>query len=302
MKTLCFGSLNLDNTYEIPHFVRAGETLQSTAVRLAPGGKGFNQTVAFSRAGGRIEMAGNIGTDGTVLLDFLSATGVGTDRIRRLENIRTGHAIIQCTPDGQNCILLYEGANGAVTGEQIRDSLKEFEPGDLLILQNEVNMLPEIMEEALSRGMRIAFNPSPFDETLNSLPLDEMEWLIVNETEACGILGRNCPKSGTGMIRELGKRFRNRSVILTMGTQGSFCFHEDAVYEQSAFQVDTVDTTGAGDTYLGYFLFTYYSTGNIPEAMRTASAAAALAASKHGAAESIPVPEQVREFLSKGQK
>ena len=148
MKVLCFGSLNIDYVYQVPRFVSAGETLAAGSLRRFSGGKGLNQSVALSRAGAEVFHAGAIGRDGGFLLEELQAAGVHTDCVEILEDVPTGHAIIQKTDSGENCILLYGGANRQITQAQIDRTLSRFGSGDALVLQNEINELPYLMERA----------------------------------------------------------------------------------------------------------------------------------------------------------
>ena len=135
MKILNFGSLNIDYVYSVDHFVRAGETISSHAMEVFCGGKGLNQSVAFARAGADVYHAGCIGAEGAMLVDMLKDSGVDTDLVRTVAGTACGHAIIQVSPGGENCILLYGGANQAITAEQIDQTLACFCDGDLLILR-----------------------------------------------------------------------------------------------------------------------------------------------------------------------
>ena len=166
MKVLCFGSLNIDFTYRVRHFVKKGETLAADSLRIYSGGKGMNQSIALARAGASVWHAGAVGEDGLFLIKELKAAGVRTELIEIREEERTGNAIIQNDAAGDNCILLYGGANRTITREQADRALSGFGPGDFLVLQNEVNGLPYIMERAKEKGMQIAFNPSPMDEAV----------------------------------------------------------------------------------------------------------------------------------------
>jgi len=148
MKILNFGSLNIDYTYQVEHFVRAGETLSSDSLQIFSGGKGLNQSIALSRAGADVWHAGAVGKeDGEFLLRQLEEAGVHTEFIAHTEG-KTGHAIIQKDPTGQNCILLYGGANQEITRQMADRVLESFEEGDFLILQNEISEIGYIMEKA----------------------------------------------------------------------------------------------------------------------------------------------------------
>ena len=154
MKVLCFGSLNIDYVYDVPHFVQGGETLASRSLHAYTGGKGLNQSVALARAGLEVYHAGAIGPDGEFLLELLREAGVNTEHVERLTDVRTGHAIIQKNEKGDNCILLYGGANRSITRQQIDRTLAGFSGGDALVLQNEISELPYLVERAKAAGIR----------------------------------------------------------------------------------------------------------------------------------------------------
>ena len=196
MRVLCFGALNLDHTYQVERFPRPGETISAAGYAVHAGGKGLNQAIALARAGAEAHMAGCVGPDGGRLLDLLRADGVQTDCVEETA-LPTGHAVIQVDGGGQNCILIFPGANGAVSREQAGRTLARFSAGD------------------------------------------------------------------------------------------------GAVLRQAAFPVTAVDTTGAGDTYLGYFLATYLQTGSPEAALERAARAAAVAVTRMGAAEAIPRAEEL---------
>ena len=292
MKALCFGSLNIDYTYRVDHFVARGETLLSLGLQVFSGGKGLNQSIALSRAGAAAYHAGSIGTDGLFLLEELRQAGVNTDCVTVSREIRTGHAIIQNSPDGDNCILLYGGANQAIERAQVDAVLARFAPGDVLVLQNEVNELDYIMERAHEHGLRIALNPSPMNEKIMSLPLHTVDWLLLNEVEAEQLLGYDVT-DGAAAAAQLHEKFPRTAIVLTMGRQGSY-YHDGAqALHQSAFPVHAVDTTAAGDTYTGYFLAGILENRPVQEAMALGAKAAAISVTRKGAAPSIPLRSEV---------
>ena len=142
MKALCFGPLNIDFTYQVPRFVQPGESLVSTGLQMFPGGKGLNQAIALARSGVETWIAGAIGPDGRFLMDTLNDAGVHTELLMLQKEQHTGHAIIQCLPDGENGILLHSGANHCITVDMVVRALEGFGEGDLLVVQNEINALP----------------------------------------------------------------------------------------------------------------------------------------------------------------
>ena len=297
MKVLCFGSLNIDYVYSVDHFVAKGETLSSTGLQVFTGGKGLNQSIALAKAGTDVYHAGAIGPDGKFLLEAMRDAGVNTDYVSVLTTERTGNAIIQCDKDGDNCILLYGGTNQMITTEQVDNVLSHFSAGDYLILQNEINQLPYIMEQAHAKGMVIVLNPSPMNEKILALPLEYVNIFMLNEVEAGQIL--NCGKevAHTQLAEGLLEKFPGSTVVLTLGGDGSICISKDTCVTQAAFKVSVVDTTAAGDTFTGFFIGCLLCGKAMQEAMEEASAAAAIACSRPGAAPSIPTPGEVKEFL-----
>lgn len=295
MKTLCFGSLNIDHVYTVPRFVAAGETLSSDALETFPGGKGLNQSVALARAGAETYHAGAVGADGAFLLETLRAAGVRTEHVETLPGVYTGHAIIQRNAVGENCILLHGGANRAVTRAQIDRTLARFSAGDLLVLQNEISELDYLARQGKARGMIVALNPSPMDgAVLNALPCADL--LLLNETEAAALLASDMPEDFTDAARLLRKRF-SAAVVLTLGAAGSIYADIGTLLTQEAFPVQAVDTTGAGDTFTGYFLAGMTEGLGAAQSLRIASAAAALAVTRPGAAPSIPARGEVSQRL-----
>ena len=307
-KILSFGSLNIDYVYSVDHFVQKGETLASGALEIFSGGKGLNQSVALGRAGAEVFHAGAVGPDGQFLLDLLQEAGVDTHLVKQLESVRTGNAIIQRDPEGNNCILLYGGANQAITREQVKESLEGFGAGDYIVLQNEINQMPFLMEQAHAKEMHIVLNPSPMNGRIFEMPLGCVDYLILNEVEAAQILEADTPalgdekaalgdeKAGEAMAELLKKKFPRSRIVLTLGENGSVYCGEETRIRQPAYAVRAVDTTAAGDTFTGYFIAGISRGMSAEEALDTASRAAAIAVTKPGAAPSIPAWEQVQDW------
>lgn len=298
MKALCFGSLNIDYTYKLDHFVQKGETISSKELIVCSGGKGLNQSIALSKAGAFTYHAGAIGEDGRFLLEQMEEAGVNTDYVAILPDVRSGNAIIQNDKSGDNCIILYGGANQAITKEQVQTVLKNFEKGDFIVLQNEINELDYIVEYANELGMKIVLNPSPMNEKIISLPLDCVNYFMVNEIEALQILEKEGSKEMEGLTiaEELRERFPNASVVLTMGEKGSIYMDANETVVQPAFRVQAVDTTAAGDTFTGFFIGGLMRGLEPKEAMLEATKASAIAVTRQGAAPSIPTLEEVEAF------
>ncbi len=293
MKILNFGSLNLDLVYQMPHFVRAGETLSSTSFTRSVGGKGLNQSVALAKAGAQVYHAGLVGEDGEMLRSFLQENGVDVRFVRTVD-APSGHAVIQVEPAGNNCIFLYGGANQCVTEAFIREALEPFEAGDFLILQNEINDIGRIIELAADRGMQVVLNPSPIADNLKSLPLERISWFILNEIEGAELSGR----SDAGDVLEgLTALYPHARIVLTLGSEGSVYAGEGRRVHQSAYRVKAVDTTAAGDTFTGFFFAAMAEGAPVEEALRRASKASAISVTRPGAAASIPTLDEVLEAL-----
>ena len=301
MKVLNFGSLNIDYVYSLDHFVQKGETISSDALHIFPGGKGLNQSVALGRAGVTVSHAGAVGKDGDFLLELLKESCVDTKYIQVLEGVQTGTAIIQNDKSGDNCIILYSGANHQITKEQIANTISDFEKGDFLVLQNEINGMESIMRVAEEKGLKIVLNPSPMNEKILELPLQYVDYFVLNEVEAAQILGLDniSEKDGEKFVRELHDAYPRAKIVLTLGAEGSIYFDGEKLYRQRAYKTEVVDTTAAGDTFSGFFIAGILRGDTVEQAMDTAARAAGIAISRPGAAPSIPKIEEVLEFSFK---
>ena len=292
MKVLNFGSLNLDYTYQVPHIVREGETISSNDVQMHLGGKGFNQSVALARAGVPVYHAGLVGEEGLDFYDACEECGIKTDYIKTVTG-RCGHTIIQVDKDGQNSIVLFGGANQKNTKEYVDEVLKNFETGDILLLQNEINELPYIIDQAFAKGMTIVLNPSPMNEIIDECDLGKVSIFVLNETEGQQLTGQTTP---TTIVAAMEASFANAKIVLTLGKGGSIFHHGDEELYQAAFDVDTVDTTAAGDTFTGFLIAGILKKQPMRDVLVNASKAAALAVQKQGAAQSIPFMSEVELF------
>lgn len=287
----CFGSLNIDYVYHLPHFVRPGETLGCTKLDKNAGGKGLNQSCALAHAGVLVYHAGNIGSEGQFLKDTLHCHGVHTDHIRTVD-YPNGHAIIQVEQSGENCILLFGGANQMADEAQMEAVLSHFNAGDVLVLQNEINDIGTLIKKAHAKGMKIAFNPSPMDENIQKLPLEKVSFLFVNETEGAEIsaCAQDEPEK---ILKKLGEMFPNTEVILTLGSKGAMVCANQQCYFEPARKVNAVDTTAAGDTFTGYYLAARSEKMEIQASLQLSNAASAITVSRKGAADSIPMRNEV---------
>ena len=293
MRVLNIGSMNLDYVYQVDHIVQPGETEATGERAVHLGGKGMNQTVALAKAGVDVYHGGMIGEDGQPFLDACQEYGVNADYIKMIGG-KTGHAIIQLDKDAQNSILLYGGANQKLTEDFVDEVLSHFEKGDILLLQNEVNLLPYIVEQAYAKGMQVALNPSPFNEKLREVDLKKISIFLLNEVEGGQITGMTDPDDVLAKMREM---FPHAKIVLTLGKDGAKYAEGDVTYYQPVFKVQAVDTTAAGDTFTGYFLAGLIDGMAIPDVLKMSAKASSIAVTRKGAVQSIPMKEEVLEAL-----
>lgn len=294
MRILNFGSLNIDYVYQVSHIAAPGETIAASGRKVHYGGKGFNQSVAVSRAGVRVYHAGCVGADGGGLLAECESCGVDASFIRQTSG-ETGHTFIQVDASGQNSIVLFGGSNRAISHEHIDWVLEHFEAGDLLLLQNEINGLDYILRRAAEQGIQIMLNPSPCDRAVLDCDLSLVSWLVLNQVEGTQITGQQ--DSGS-ILQALAGRLPRTGVVLTLGGEGAFCRTGSGTIYQPCFDVKPVDTTGAGDTFLGYFAAGLAQGLPLERSMERAAAAAAIAITREGAVPSIPLNGEVEELLA----
>lgn len=288
MKILCFGSMNIDYVYEVDHFVRNGETLASKTLRVFSGGKGLNQSVAMAKAGLTVYQAGAVNpNDSQFLIETLSRYNVNTDFIQFNSEVSTGHAIIQVDSNSDNCILLHGGANKSITKDYVDYVIEHFNSDDAIVLQNEINELEYIIKRASKKGLKIFFNPSPFTKEILDLPLGLVDYFIMNELEIGSLL--DSPSAFTITSKDkLLNSFPKSSFIITLGSKGAHYISRDYELHQEIFKADVIDTTGAGDTFTGYFISGIIKGRSIDESMKLASKASSITVSRKGAANSIP--------------
>ena len=301
-KILVLGSLNIDFVYEVPHFLQPGETLSSLSRNVYAGGKGLNQAVALAKAGGDVYFGGAIGKEqGEILLNVLQENKINTKFLKVRPDIPCGHTFIQVDTNGQNCILLYGGANQSLQEQEIDECLSFFQKGDYVVVQNETNLVGYIITKAHALGLKVVMNVSPLSENIKELPLDLCHMLIVNEIEGSTLVNLSASDEPKSILKGLIERFANSIIVLTLGKEGSIAGakHLNDVYRCSSFKVEAVDTTAAGDTFLGYVVCHDSAQDPLEKALVCATAASALAVGKAGATPSIPLNSQVDEFLAK---
>lgn len=284
MPILNFGSINIDFAYRVQRFAEAGETVRSLHHQLFAGGKGFNQSIALARAGAQPRHVGRVGHDGRWLVDKLHNEGVTVDEIE-FGDTPTGHAIIQVDESGENNILVHGGANQEISKEHIDLVSKKFDQDVWLLLQNETNGIETILQKASERGSRIILNPSPIDEQLMSLPLHLVDLFILNRTEGTALTGE---RETDGIMTALERIFPKAEFALTLGQEGVMYSQSGERLYIEAERVEALDTTGAGDTFAGFFLAELHAGADLKKALEIACRASALCVTRPGASDSIP--------------
>lgn len=279
------GSINADMVYSVPRLPGPGETLASTGLRYFLGGKGANMSVAAARGGARVHHVGSVGHDGKWAVDRLVEYGVDTTHIASVPD-PTGHAIIAVDPKGENNIILYPGANHAISPDALGLALSSAQAGDVLLMQNETTLQEDAARMGRALGLRVCYAAAPFDAGAVRALLPWLDFLILNEVEAAQL------EAATGKRPE---DLPVSHVIVTLGARGAR--HVDTTGGKStdypAMPVDPVDTTGAGDTFAGYVLAALDRGLPMPQAIGLASRAAALMVTRQGTADVIPDLKEV---------
>ena len=289
-----FGSINIDHVYRVPHFVRPGETMTSNAYQQVLGGKGANQSIALARANCDVKHIGAIEKSDTRLLTTLQDFGVDTSFVN-LSDTPTGHAIIQVNDEAENAIVLFAGANHQISESQIDDVLAQASRDDWVLLQNETNNIELIIERAKHYGLSVVFNPAPMDVNTVKPLIDNIDLLIVNEVEAMDLCQVDTIEEAQTTLQQ---RYPQLKIILTLGRQGVRYIYKNEVIEVAAFNVEAIDTTAAGDTFIGYCLAGLQSSLPIEDVLRQACAASAICVTQTGASSAIPTVAQVKAFLA----
>ena len=278
------GSINLDHIYKVPHLPAPGETLAANGYSVGLGGKGANQAVAVAKAGARSILIGAVGAEGAVARDALVGYGVDVSRVT-FSKTPTGHAIINVDPQAENAIVIYAGANLSITGACVAQAVADATGVDSLLLQNETSAQVEAARIAAGKGMRVVYSAAPFDIDAVRAILPFVSMLAMNEGEAAAL------------IAELGT-LPQIDMVVTKGSKGAEWISAglEPLFVPS-FPVKPVDTTGAGDTFIGTLIAGLDLGLDRSEAMRRAAAAAAIQVTRPGAAPAIPDAAEVDAFL-----
>lgn len=293
------GSINMDMVARVPHMPVGGETLTADKYYVNPGGKGANQAVAIAKLGGKVAMIGKVGSDetGDALKNNLKAMGVDESMVTRAD-VPSGIAMI-IVEGGENRIILYKGANHSVTKADVDEGLKNAKPGDALVMQLEIPLETVTYAAAVAKqkGMLVLLNPAP------AVPLGEellknVDIIAPNETETEILTGVGLDSDvhialAVKKLYQLGVK----RVIITMGSRGSIVAEGQTITPVEPRKVKAVDTTSAGDTFVGATMLRYLDGDTLEDAARFASVASSITVTREGAAQSIPTLEEVKKVI-----
>ena len=295
---IVIGSLNADLVVRAPRFPAPGETISGEDLAIIPGGKGANQAVAAARQGASVAMTGRVGNDsfGPALTQNLQKNNVDTVHVLSNESA-TGTAIIVVDSSGQNSIVLSPGANGKVTPDDV-DAVP-FQDAKMLLLQLEIPLETVVHAASLARqnGLRVILNPAPAQSIPDSL-LADVDILVPNESELQLLSGQpvkdtDTAKSAAQTLLEKGVK----TVIVTLGANGALLVTDKQAMHIPSFKVDVVDTTAAGDAFIGGLAAALLDGKPLEEAVRYGNASGALAATRFGAQPSLPTQDEVDQLL-----
>jgi len=297
------GSFNMDLVIEAPRFPAPGEAILGKNFRRACGGKGANQACAIARMGMRAAMIGALGQDafGDEMLANLHAMGVDTSGVVRRATAASGTAMIVLDATGQNQIVVANGANDTLTAKDVEQCTEQISTSKALVVQLET--APESVRAALEiandMGVMTVLNPAPFAPIADKL-LRRCDFIIPNENEASKLTGIDVKDlaDAAAAARQLRERAGHAKILITLGANGVWLDSDSFTGHVPGFEVEAVDTVGAGDTFIGAFVVRVVEGADVQEAARFGCAAAAQAVTRRGAQTSIPTRAEVDQFLT----
>lgn len=294
MAVFNFGSINIDHVYQVEHFVAPGETLSSSSYQAVLGGKGANQSIACAKAGIKTFHVGSIHSNDASMLTPMLDAQVDMQFVLQQNAMTSGHAIIQVNTEGENAIILFPGANHSLTEQTIKRVLAKASADDWILLQNETNNVDRVITLGHAANVKIAFNPAPMTSDVSALPLNKIHLLIVNEVEAMQLTNCSSIEQAKHALLAMSS---DMEILLTLGKRGVCYLHQRDEVSVPAFTVEAVDTTAAGDTFIGFFLAHFAKHVEVEQALRLACAASAISVTRAGAAPSVPSLDEVEQFL-----
>lgn len=298
------GSLNTDLVIKTSRFPEPGETLHGEDLATIPGGKGANQAAAAAHLGSRVAMVGRVGADqfGPHLLDNLAHLGVNTRHVRVDPGTCTGVALIMVDSQGENTILLSSGANGKVSPADVDSANALLAQARLLLLQFEIPMetVQYALDKASDLGIKVVLNPAPAKQ-IGPEFLNKVDILVPNQTELEKMSGM--PAIDDESIQKAAQALLEKGVgvvVVTLGERGALLVTQEQTTLVPGVKVDVVDTTAAGDAFIGALATAIVRDMPLPDAVRFANCAGALAATRFGAQPSLPSADEVYQVYSRG--
>lgn len=286
MSILCLGSINIDLVYQVPHLVKPGETLAVHEMTRSLGGKGANQSIAAAKAGAVVRHCGAVGYDAQDIVKTIGETGVDTGMIN-ITKTQTGHAVIAVDGEGENAIMVFDGANGTVDEALVEEAMQQVKPGDWVLLQNEVPVSAEAAQLARLRGAQVVYSAAPFDADAVVACLPHVTHLLLNEIENTAL---------EALDLDLDPKLTR---VVTQGAAGATWISPGQRMHVAAFGVESVvDTTGAGDCFAGNLVAGLDRDMPPIDAMYFAQAAAAIQITRPGAAPAMPDRAETEAYLA----
>lgn len=298
---LVVGSLNMDASIRVARMPRVGETILGEQITFSPGGKGANQAYAAAKLGAAVHMAGAVGEDGfgQTLCDHLQSVGVDCSLVRRVPDVSTGSAFIVVDQDGNNSIIVAQGANAACTADQISEEAVKSCDAVLLQMEIPLDTIESVIRRAHDLGKLVVLNPAPAPNHLPPSLYQGIDWLTPNETELQTLTGETCC-SMEDLVNAAQKLldFGVQQVLVTVGDQGALWVNRERALLFPSRKVQAVDTTAAGDTFHGAWLCALLEGRSIEEAIVFGNLAASIAVTRPGAQSSIPDRAEVEALAS----
>lgn len=291
-RILVLGSSNIDLILRVPRFPNPGETITGESLATSFGGKGANQSIAAKRLGGEVIFLTKLGGDsfGESYRKYLTNNGLPPRFLLQDKKLPTGVAVIELIPRGENRIIVSPGANGTLSVKDLQKHHDAWSGADIFVVQLEtpLNTVKKGLMLARKMGCRTILNPAPA-APLSPEILSLVDFLVPNEWEAQSLSGiRMRGKKDLPRIAETLLEKGVKNLVVTLGAQGLFFKNRDEEIWMDAFRVKAVDTTAAGDAFMGALAWGLAAEKSIPEALRMANAAGALAATRLGAQPSLP--------------
>lgn len=285
MKFINFGSMHIDYIYNVKEIVKARETISALNHVVNVGGKGLNQSVALARAGANVCHVGLIGKDGADLKTMLEDNQISTEFVQCFSDQASGHAVIQVNSEGDNTILIFGGTNQYYTPELITSALEKSDPEDIVLVQNQINDVHRIIEQAKKYQRKIIFNLAPVTHSMAYYPLEYVNVFVLNQNQGSFLTKQEKPDA---ILATLQRRYPQAAFVLTMGQRGVKFVDNHRRFTIPAERIAAIDTNAGGDTFVGYFLARWHLGDSIEQSLELACRAAALCITRKGAASSIP--------------